>query len=98
MATAAADPTKSAAFTVTVKPTPALVRLSSDPLTNSTSQHATEVEPDTFAFGSTIVTAFQVGRIFSGGAADSKFPGQDLFVVGRHRPLDFSTAYLKRFK
>ena len=40
-----------------------LTKLSSDPYTNSTSQHATEVEPDTFAFGSTIVTAFQVGRI-----------------------------------
>lgn len=72
-ATAAADPTKSAPFTVTVKPTPALVRLSSDPFTNSTSQHATEVEPDTFAFGSTIVSAFQVGRIFFGGAADIGF-------------------------
>ncbi len=72
-ATAAADPSKSAAFTVTVKPTPALVRLSSDPLTNGTSQHATEVEPDTFAFGSTIVSAFQVGRIFGGGAADIGF-------------------------
>src|SRR5438128_8992628 len=28
-----------------------LTKLSSDPYTNSTSQHATEVEPDTFAFG-----------------------------------------------
>jgi hypothetical protein len=50
-----------------------LTKLSSDPYTNSTSQHATEVEPDTFAFGSTIVTAFQVGRIFGGGAADIGF-------------------------
>jgi len=31
------------------------------------------VEPDTFAFGSTIVSAFQVGRIFSGGGADIGF-------------------------
>src|SRR5207253_4533626 len=36
-------------------------------------QHATEVEPDTFAFGSTIVTAFQVGRIHGGGASDIGF-------------------------
>ncbi len=50
-----------------------LTKLSSDPYTNSTSQHATEVEPDTFAFGSTIVTAFQVGRIHGGGAADIGF-------------------------
>jgi hypothetical protein len=27
----------------------------SDPYTNTTSQHATAVEPDTFAFGSTLV-------------------------------------------
>jgi hypothetical protein len=50
-----------------------LIKLSSDPYTNSPGQHATEVEPDTFAFGSTIVTAFQVGRISGGGAADIGF-------------------------
>jgi BNR repeat-like domain len=48
----------------------ALVRVSSDPFTNTTSQHATEVEPDTFAFGSTVVGAFQVGRFFDGGGTD----------------------------
>lgn len=50
-----------------------LTKLSSDPYTNSTSQHSTEVEPDTFAFGSTMVSAFQVGRIHGGGAADIGF-------------------------
>ena len=45
-------------------------QISSDPFTNSTSQHPTEVEPDTFAFGTTIVAAFQVGRFFDGGASD----------------------------
>src|SRR3954447_13923260 len=30
--------------------------------------HQTEVEPDTFASGATIVAAFQVGRIYDGGA------------------------------
>ena len=50
-----------------------LLQLSSDPFTNSTSQHATEVEPDTFAAGSTIVSAFQVGRFFDGGASDIGF-------------------------
>jgi hypothetical protein len=50
-----------------------LLQLSSDPFTNSASQHATEVEPDTFAAGSTLVSAFQVGRIFGGGAADIGF-------------------------
>jgi len=50
-----------------------LTRVSSDPFTNSTSQHATEVEPDTFAHGSTVVGAFQVGRFFSGGSTDIGF-------------------------
>jgi len=50
-----------------------LVQLSSDPFTNNTSQHRTEVEPDTFAFGSTIVSGFQVGRFFNGGASDIGF-------------------------
>src|SRR5439155_192835 len=50
-----------------------LVKLSSDPFTNASSQHATEVEPDTFAFGPTIVSAFQVGRIHDGGGADIGF-------------------------
>jgi hypothetical protein len=50
-----------------------LRRLSSDPFTNSTSQHRTEVEPDTFAYGSTIVAVFQVGRFFDGGSDDIGF-------------------------
>jgi hypothetical protein len=50
-----------------------LVKLSTDTFTNATSQHATEVEPDSFAFGSTIVAAFQVGRISSGGSSDIGF-------------------------
>ena len=50
-----------------------LVKLSTDTFTNSSSQHATEVEPDTFAFGNTAVTAFQVGRIFGGGSSDIGF-------------------------
>ena len=37
--------------------------------TNTKIEHQTEVEPDTFAVGSTIVSAFQVGRIPNGGAA-----------------------------
>src|SRR6266568_6881680 len=50
-----------------------LVKLSTDTFTNSTSQHATQVEPDSFSFGQTIVAAFQVGRIFSGGSSDIGF-------------------------
>jgi hypothetical protein len=47
-----------------------LTRVSADPYANATSQHATEVEPDTFANGATVVSAFQVGRFFNGGATN----------------------------
>jgi BNR repeat-like domain len=50
-----------------------LTPVSADPFTNPTSQHATEVEPDTFAFGSTVVATYQVGRFFNGGASDIGF-------------------------
>ena len=50
-----------------------LVQLSSDPYTNPDSQHMTQVEPDTFAFGNTIVSAFQSGRYFDGGASNIGF-------------------------
>ncbi len=46
-----------------------LQQISSDPFTNPTSQHETEVEPDTFAFGDTIVAAFQAGRFLNSGAS-----------------------------
>ena len=47
-----------------------LTQISSDPYTDSQAQHATEVEPDTLSFGSTIVSAFQVGRVSGGGASN----------------------------
>jgi hypothetical protein len=47
-----------------------LTKVSADPFTNATSQHATEVEPDTFAHHGTVVATFQVGRFFNGGATD----------------------------
>jgi len=50
-----------------------IMQISDDPFTNTTSQHRTEVEPDTFAFRSTMVSAFQVGRFFNGGASDIGF-------------------------
>jgi BNR repeat-like domain len=52
---------------------PGVTEISSDPYTPATAptgEHATEVEPDTFAWGSTVVAAFQVGRVFNGGATD----------------------------
>src|SRR2546430_17029920 len=52
----------------------ATVHLSTDPFTQATcaasalTNHHTEVEPDTFSNGSTIVATFQVGRISDGGS------------------------------
>lgn len=61
------------AFAGTAAANVPLTKISSDTFTNSTSQHATEVEPDTFASGSTVVSAFQVGRFFNGGSSDIGF-------------------------
>ncbi|HEV8603352.1 MAG TPA: sialidase family protein [Gaiellaceae bacterium] len=44
--------------------------IGSDPYTNTSSQHKTQVEPDSFGFGSTIVGVFQTGRFFDGGASN----------------------------
>jgi hypothetical protein len=43
-------------------------QLAVDPFSSGPAQHATEVEPDTFAFGSTVVATYQVGRIFGGAS------------------------------
>lgn len=51
-----------------------LQKLSTDTFTNSSTQHATEVEPDTYSFGSMLVSAFQVGRRYAnGGSSDLGF-------------------------
>src|SRR5690348_14304512 len=85
------------------------LQLSSDPYTNSDSQHQTELEPDTYAFGSTIVAAFQAGRFSDGGSSNigwatsrdkgatwkSGFlPGTTQFAGGQYaRVSDPSVAY-----
>jgi hypothetical protein len=48
----------------------AVTQVSNDPFSDAQAQHQTEVEPDTFQFGSTIVAAFQTGRVFGGGSSD----------------------------
>jgi hypothetical protein len=50
-----------------------LTTISTDPYTNQSSYHQTEVEPDTYSFGSTIVATFQVGRFSDGGASNLGF-------------------------
>jgi hypothetical protein len=47
-----------------------LTQVSSDPYAVGPGQHATEVEPHMFANGTTLVAAFQTGRIVPGGATD----------------------------
>jgi hypothetical protein len=47
-----------------------LTQVSSDPFTVPPGQHATEVEPHTLSNGSTVVSAFQTGRIAPGGSTD----------------------------
>jgi len=44
--------------------------ISSDPYTNQTSQHRTQLEPDSFGYGNTVVATFQTGRFFDGGSSN----------------------------
>ena len=48
-------------------------QLSRDSGTSLEAQHETQVEPDSFSFGSTIVTVFQSGRFAIGGAESNGF-------------------------
>src|ERR1700694_344776 len=54
-------------------PLSSITRISTDPFSNVSSQHATEVESALFASGLTIVAAFQSGRFFSAGSSDIGF-------------------------
>jgi hypothetical protein len=57
----------------------ATVPVGTDPFTQATckasasTNHQANVEPDSFSYGSTIVAAFQVGRIYDGGACATGF-------------------------
>src|SRR5919204_204982 len=48
-------------------------QLATDPQRGGPGQHATIVEPDSFAFGRTIVAVYQVGRIHGGAAMQIGF-------------------------
>lgn len=48
---------------------PAVQQISRDRFTNASAQHETEVEPDSFSFGDTVVAAFQAGRFPDGGSS-----------------------------
>jgi hypothetical protein len=79
-----------------------------DKYANTTSQHKTHVEPDTFASGSSEVSAYQSGRFFDGGASgigyatnnggtgwtSSFLPGITTFDGGQYsRATDPAVAY-----
>jgi hypothetical protein len=51
-------------------PTVSLTEISSDPFTVAPGQHATQVEPHVLSHGTTLVAAFQTGRIAPGGSTD----------------------------
>jgi len=86
-----------------------LTEISTDPYTNTSSQHATQVEPDTLSNGSTIVSVFQSGRFFDGGSSNVGWatstdggatwthgflPGTTTYVGGPYdRVSDPSVAY-----
>ena len=57
-------------FPLSVLANVSVTKISEDTYTNSTSQHKTQVESDTFSFGSTIVAVQQTGRFFDGGASN----------------------------
>src|SRR5579862_7784269 len=66
------SPPPSSSLTTPTRPVnpvgPNLTQISSDPFTIAPGQHATEVEPHMLANASTLVAAFQTGRISLGGA------------------------------
>ncbi len=71
-----------------------VVKISSDPFTNKTSQHKTEVEPDNYANGSTIVNVFQQGRFTDGGSSDNGWAtSTDNGNTWKHGSLPGTTVY-----
>lgn len=48
-----------------------ITKVSTDPYTNQSSQHKSEVEPDNYSYGSTIVSVFQTGRFSDGGSSNT---------------------------
>ena len=63
-------------------------QISRDPYRNPESQHDTQVEPDSFAYGSSVLAVFQSGRIFSGAAANIGF------AFSRNRGVTWTRGFL----
>lgn len=57
-------------FTPSLAASPSAAKqISADPFGGDGGQHSTQVEPDTFSYGTTVVSAFQSGRFHTGGGA-----------------------------
>jgi hypothetical protein len=50
-----------------------LTKVSHDPYENPNAYHQTELEPDTYAWGDTIVSVFQTGRFPDGGSSNTGY-------------------------
>ena len=61
-----------------------LIQIGTDPYTNDDNQHSTAIEPDSFSFGSIIVTAFQVGRVEQRGVSQDALDIILFLVVPSH--------------
>jgi hypothetical protein len=62
--------------------------ISRDPYRNPQSQHQTQVEPDSFAAGSSVLAVVQSGRIFGGGASNIAFS------FSRNRGVTWTRGFL----
>jgi hypothetical protein len=60
-----------------------VVQISADPFNNISAAHATEVESDNFAYGQTIVSAFQVGRYQDSNAGSTDIGWSTTTDAGR---------------
>ncbi|KDN82249.1 sialidase family protein [Kitasatospora cheerisanensis] len=65
-----------------------LQTVGTDPYTNADTQHSAAVESDTFAWGSTVVGAYQVGRGYSSGSTNTGF------TVSRDAGLTWTSGVL----
>jgi hypothetical protein len=73
-----------------------LLQISHDPFTNSSSQHATQVEPDTFSHGKVVISVFQSGRFPNGGSSDIGWAtSHDNGTTWKHGFLPDTTVYSK---
>ena len=71
-----------------------LTIVSTDPYTNTNAYHQVELEPDTYSFGSTIVSVHQTSRFTDGGSDNTGWEtSQDNGTTWTHGFLPDTTQY-----